>query len=217
MAKESKMQEVVIQLAAESNGTVVATCGGTGIRGPTSPRRPRSLRCGPPWSDCWRVSSRASARWPTRLRWPSWACSCATPTWRTLATSGSRPLEQSEGRLALVSLASACLNLPWELLPGRDGRFLVSDGRWAIRRAVRPSLPDTGLPLVPRPLRILFTACAPQHAGLPVLDYEREEEAILRIADRLGGKIFLDIAEAGTSKSQVTSWPVFRFGRVDSR
>jgi hypothetical protein len=33
---------------------------------------------------------------------------------------------------------------------------------------------------------------------MPVLDYEREEEAILRIADRLGGRIFLDIAEAGT-------------------
>ncbi|MBM4086436.1 MAG: CHAT domain-containing protein, partial [Planctomycetes bacterium] len=46
-----------------------------------------------------------------------------------------------------------------------------------------------------RPLRILFTACAPtQLAGL---DYEKEEEAILRIADRLGDKVHLDIAEAG--------------------
>jgi hypothetical protein len=115
-----------------------------------------------------------------------------------LASDDSRPLEQSAGRLSFVSPASACLNLPWELLPGRDGRFLVADGRWAIRRSVRAGLPETSLPLVPRPLRILFTACAPQHAGLPVLDYEREEEAILRIADRLGGKVFLDIAEAST-------------------
>src|SRR5207253_1401296 len=30
------------------------------------------------------------------------------------------------------------------------------------------------------------------------LDHEREEEAILRIAHRLGGKVHLDIAEAGT-------------------
>ena len=31
-----------------------------------------------------------------------------------------------------------------------------------------------------------------------MLDYEKEEETILRIADRLGGKVHLDIAESGT-------------------
>ena len=50
--------------------------------------------------------------------------------------------------------------------------------------------------LVAPPLRILFCACAP--LDQPVLDYEKEEETILHIADRLGGKVHLDIAESGT-------------------
>ncbi|MGH8586001.1 MAG: CHAT domain-containing protein, partial [Gammaproteobacteria bacterium] len=33
---------------------------------------------------------------------------------------------------------------------------------------------------------------------LPVLDYEKEEETILRIADRLGGQVHLDIVESAT-------------------
>lgn len=115
-----------------------------------------------------------------------------------LNEDGACLLEQPEGRLLLASTSSACLNLPWELLPGRDGQFLISDGRWAIRRAVRADLPEGGLPPAARPLRILFVACAPQQTGLPVLDFEREEEAILRIVDRLGDKVFLDVAEAGT-------------------
>jgi hypothetical protein len=94
-----------------------------------------------------------------------------------LATAADRPLEQAEGRLRFVSSSSACLNLPWELLPGREGRFLLVDGRWAVRRSVRAELPETGPPLVARPLRILFAACAPQQPGMPVLDYEREVES----------------------------------------
>lgn len=31
-----------------------------------------------------------------------------------------------------------------------------------------------------------------------MLDYEKEEETTLRIADRLGGKVHLDIVESGT-------------------
>ena len=50
--------------------------------------------------------------------------------------------------------------------------------------------------MVAPPLRILFSASAP--LDQPALDYEKEEEAILRIADRLGGKVHLDIAESGT-------------------
>ena len=107
-------------------------------------------------------------------------------------------LRRAKAGYCSFSAEPGLLNLPWELLPGRDGRFLVADGRWAIRRAVRPELaghrPAAGPSSPADPVHGLRT----QHAGLPVLDYEREEEAILRIADRLGGKIFLDIAEAGT-------------------
>jgi tetratricopeptide (TPR) repeat protein len=88
------------------------------------------------------------------------------------------------------------LNLPWELLPGPGRSFIVADGRTAIRRTTRADLAESGLALVAPPLRILFTACAP--VDLPGLDYEKEEEAMLRVASRLGSKVHLDIAEAGT-------------------
>ena len=66
-----------------------------------------------------------------------------------------------EGRLLFVSAEPGLLNLPWELLPGGDGQFLVADARWSLRRAVRPDLPPAAAPRVARPLRILFVACAP--------------------------------------------------------
>lgn len=96
----------------------------------------------------------------------------------------------------MVSSIPECLNLPWELLPGLDAGFLVADGRVAIRRSACQSMPKQSGGLVAPPLRILFSAFAP--LDQPALDYEREEETILRIADRLGGKVHLDIAESGT-------------------
>jgi tetratricopeptide (TPR) repeat protein len=99
-------------------------------------------------------------------------------------------------RLLFTSSDPACLNLPWELLPGGDGQFLVADARCTIRRTPRASLPAATLPLVAPPLRVLFAACAP--IDQPGLDYEKEEEAILRIAHRLGAAVHLEFAEAGT-------------------
>lgn len=99
-------------------------------------------------------------------------------------------------RLLFSSSDSVCLNLPWELLPGADGGFLVADARYAIRRSVRQTLlPAASGPAAP-PLRILFMACAP--LDLTGLDYEKEEEAILRIVHKLGAKVHLEVAEAGT-------------------
>ena len=98
-------------------------------------------------------------------------------------------------RLLFTSRDPECLNLPWELLPGDDGYFFVADARRAIRRSTKASLPPSSPPGA-LPLRILFTACAPiDQQGL---DYEKEEEAILRIADKLGDRVHLEIAEAGT-------------------
>lgn len=99
-------------------------------------------------------------------------------------------------RLLFTSDDPDCLNLPWELLPGGDGRFLVADAASVIRRARQAPSAAAAQPLRPGPLRIVFAACAP--TDLDGLDYEKEEEAILAIANKLGGKVHLEIAEAGT-------------------
>src|ERR1039458_2875364 len=104
--------------------------------------------------------------------------------------------DDGPGQVLVSSKLPSFLNLPWELLPDANGGLLAEATQWTIRRSHRPDLPTAGARLVAPPLRILFTACAPtDQAGL---DYEREEEAILRIADRLGGLVHLEIAETGT-------------------
>ena len=104
----------------------------------------------------------------------------------------------AEGTLIIhiISTDSGCLNLPWELLPGNDGGFLVADTRCTMRRSTRDNLPDASQQLIAPPLRVLFAACAP--TDLAGLDYEKEEEAILRIAHRLGAAVHLEFAETGT-------------------
>lgn len=119
-----------------------------------------------------------------------------------LATDLASPFLAAEGSIKIHSASSDLLNLPWELLPGRTTRFLIDDGRWAIRRTTRAKATESSRPLVPRPLRLLFTACAP--SDQPNLDFEKEEETILRIADQLGDKLHLDIAEAGSFDDLVT-------------
>jgi|GEM_PF-6240701 len=99
-------------------------------------------------------------------------------------------------RLVFTSTEPDYLNLPWELLPGADGQFLVADARCTIRRSTRTSLDASILPRVAPPLRVLFAACAP--IDQPGLDYEKEEEAILRIGHQLGAQVHLEFAEAGT-------------------
>ncbi len=99
-------------------------------------------------------------------------------------------------RLLFTSQDPDCLNLPWELLPGADGQFLAADAASVIRRARQAPLPEAARPLAAPPLRILFTACAP--VDQKGLDYEKEEEAILQIVHKLGDKVHLEIAEAGS-------------------
>ncbi|MCW0219076.1 MAG: tetratricopeptide repeat protein, partial [Prosthecobacter sp.] len=104
--------------------------------------------------------------------------------------------EIGSGRLLVSTPRPDLLNLPWELLPAEASAFLVSDGRWAIRRSTLASPPPPSLSRVALPLRILFVACSPRdQTGL---DFEREEETMLRLVAKLGPKIHLDIAESGT-------------------
>jgi hypothetical protein len=85
-------------------------------------------------------------------------------------------------RLLFSSTDADCLNLPWELLPASEGKFLVADARCAIRRTTHRHLLAGNAQPRALPLRILFVACAPiDQAGL---DHEKEEEAILSIAHR---------------------------------
>ncbi len=104
--------------------------------------------------------------------------------------------DQPDVRLLFRSSNPELLNLPWELLTGPDGSFLAANHRWSMRRTTSESLSANRAQPAAGPLRVLFTAAAP--AGLAGLDYEREEEAMMRIADRLGSRVHLEIAEAGS-------------------
>jgi len=113
-----------------------------------------------------------------------------------LYAEATGPMAQPGGALLFTSPEAELLNLPWELLPGPTNTFITADARWSIRRTTRDPLPDSTQPPVARPLRILFTACAP--TDLTNLDFEKEEEAMLNVVGRLGDRVHLDIAEAGT-------------------
>src|SRR5712692_5927463 len=100
--------------------------------------------------------------------------------------------------LVIASDVPAVLNLPWELLHPPDSDFLGFDPKFSIRRLPRLSrelAPSPG-PLPPRPLRILFMACAPQDQ--PPLDYEREEEFLLRAIAKAGPNVAFDSGDLGT-------------------
>ena len=98
--------------------------------------------------------------------------------------------------LVIASDVADVLNLPWELMRPAGQDFLGFDARFSIRRLPRPDrlAPFAGT-LPPRPLRILFMACAPQDQD--PLDYEREEAFLLRaiaraMADSVTVSIFDD-------------------------
>ncbi|MDB5312562.1 MAG: photosystem assembly protein Ycf3 [Gemmataceae bacterium] len=99
--------------------------------------------------------------------------------------------------LLIRSLDVELFNLPWELvcLPGRDVP-IGCDPTWALLR-VPGSLSTPVLPPPdPGPLRLLFLAAAPE--GDVPLDYEREEEAMLRATERLDRNVVvLPFAETG--------------------
>jgi tetratricopeptide (TPR) repeat protein/Mrp family chromosome partitioning ATPase len=100
-----------------------------------------------------------------------------------------------EHRMLIQSVDAAAVNLPWELVEVSDGLPLGCDAAWFLRRTSLPTL-ATGGPLDPGPLRIVFLASAP--LGLPQLDFEREEDAMLRATSRLGEDVVVYISDTGT-------------------
>jgi hypothetical protein len=98
--------------------------------------------------------------------------------------------------LVIASDAPEILNLPWELLRPPGGDFLGVDPLFAIRRlpGSEKKLASFSGELRPRPLRLLFMACAPTDQA--TLDYEREEEALFRAVS--GQDVAFDSCDLGT-------------------
>lgn len=100
--------------------------------------------------------------------------------------------------LAVASDVADVLNLPWELLRPTGGEFVGLDAKFNVRRLPwhdrRPVAFDGALR--PRPLRVFFMACAPkdQHP----LDYEREEESLLKVIAKAGPNVVFDSGDLGT-------------------
>ena len=89
----------------------------------------------------------------------------------------------AQGSLRLLVIASDLpdvLNLPWELLRPPEGDFLGLDSKFSIRRFPRSGeqIQNFGGELRPRPLRLLMAVSSP--TDLATLDYEREEEYLIR-------------------------------------
>lgn len=117
------------------------------------------------------------------------------PAWEQVIARvkvSARPL------LVIASNVSHALNLPWELLRPPNGDFIGLDPKFSIRRVPWPdrSLALFAGKLPPRPLRILFMACAP--TDQPPLDYEREEEFLLRAIAKAGPNVAFDLGDLGT-------------------
>ncbi|MCI0489841.1 MAG: hypothetical protein L0229_24890 [Blastocatellia bacterium] len=100
--------------------------------------------------------------------------------------------------LIIASDAPDALNLPWELMrpPGND--FIAFDPKYSIRRlpSTDPTLAPFAGRLPPRPLRILFMACSPQ--DLASLDFEREEESLIRAIASAGPDVTFDSGDLGS-------------------
>ena len=114
--------------------------------------------------------------------------------WPTLS---QRLRPDTPWQLVIASDVPAILNLPWELLRLPPGIFVGSHPILRIRRFPKPehALPNRPRSLPPRPLRVLFMACAPQDQA--ALDHEREEELLLSILAQSGAEATVDLADLG--------------------
>jgi tetratricopeptide (TPR) repeat protein len=100
--------------------------------------------------------------------------------------------------LVIASVVPEILNLPWELICTESGNFIGLDPKFAVRRLPKKDSPlaQANTSLLPRPLRILFMACAPREEAQ--LEFEREEEAIIRAIAKAGPNVAFDSGDAGT-------------------
>uniref|UniRef100_UPI001C6EF935 CHAT domain-containing protein n=1 Tax=Paludisphaera rhizosphaerae TaxID=2711216 RepID=UPI001C6EF935 len=104
-------------------------------------------------------------------------------------------IASTTNQLMIQSSHSDVLNLPWELVELETGASIGCDPSWSLYRSPLNAPSPTGGPLRAGPLRVLFLASAPVDQGQ--LDYDREEDAILRATSRRKD-VSLYIAEMGS-------------------
>lgn len=116
-------------------------------------------------------------------------------TWRTIT---ARLQPGTRRVLVVASEVPEILNLPWELISPASGNFIGLDPKFTVRRLPKKDsrLAQANTFLPPRPLRILFMACAPREEAQ--LEFEREEEAIIRAIAKAGPNVAFDSGDAGT-------------------
>ena len=117
------------------------------------------------------------------------------PTWQRI----SDQIPSGSHRLLLIASDSPdILNLPWEILRLPDGDFVGFDSKFRLRRSPMhgSTLAQSVLQLRPRPLRILFHACAP--LDQEPLAYEQEERVLLREVAKAGPNVAFDSGDLGT-------------------
>ncbi len=103
-------------------------------------------------------------------------------------------LQHRGASLLIRSRDPFILNLPWELVELSPDLPIGCDPDWRLRRTCLDRL-DGPADLAPGPLRIQFLAAAP--TDQQQLDFEKEEEAILRATGRIQNAVMLPIADSG--------------------
>jgi len=117
-------------------------------------------------------------------------------TWFKPVRESIRPQLAGDGNQLLIqSTDPQILNLPWELVELMNGLPVGCDAAWSLRRTPLDKLSGEGA-LDPGHLRILFAAAAPVDQA--ALDYEREEDAMLRATGKLRN-VAVRFAETGSA------------------
>jgi tetratricopeptide (TPR) repeat protein len=117
------------------------------------------------------------------------------PSWPKLSSE----LGLGDQRILVVgSDRASILNLPWELLRPAAGEAIGADARWSVRRLpwADRALDAAAAQLPPGPLRVLYMVSAPRDQA--ELDFEREEERLLRAFGKAGGNVVFDSGDLGS-------------------
>ena len=117
------------------------------------------------------------------------------PQWEKLA----KALRPGEPRmLVIASGLSSMLNLPWELLKPPGGEAIGANGNWSLRRLPwTDRVLEAGNAALPAgPLRVLYMVSAPRDQV--ELDFEREEELLVRALGKAGRNVVFDSGDLGS-------------------
>jgi hypothetical protein len=113
------------------------------------------------------------------------------PAWSAVTAHGDGPGPRD---LIILSEDRRVLNLPWELVELVPDLPVGCDAGWSLRRSPLGAQALTHGELRPGPIRIVLLAAAPINQAQ--LDYEHEEDAMLRATARLPG-VVVNFTELG--------------------